>query len=288
VVSEAAELGNRATNRHVERASSRNLTSHPGFMSPPIVELVLSVGFQPLPLNVSQIGDLARIFGDRFPAIEQKPSYAMPIEVFGPASQLPTVSLQLFDGISLPRVWLIDARGTDLVQIQSDWFARNWRRVTAAESYPRYPVVSDAFADDLERFRSYLEAEGMLLQPTQCEITYIDHIDLPRDGGLASVVAKLEEDREFDLRPEAQAISTDYPLEINGEAIGRLHVTANTAERRDDGRSIAVLNFTARGIPLGDGIPGVIAFQDLGREWAWKAFTRLVREDLQQAWKTEA
>ncbi|MEA2676081.1 MAG: hypothetical protein QOJ81_222 [Chloroflexota bacterium] len=272
----------------VSTASQRGISSHLRFLAPPIRELILSVGFQPLPFTVVQFGGLWAAFKERFPNVEQKPPYKLQIETFGQPPG-PTITLELVD-VALPRLWLIDNAGSQLVQIQNDWFARNWRRVDDQEGYPRYPALSDAFVADLTKFQSYLASEGIGgLVPTQCEITYVDHIELPdgeADLPLSSILSVVSDPpASFDLPPDGQGIALNYLLSNEGASVGRLHVTVNTAVRRSDGKAIAVLNSTARGLPIGEGIEGVVAFQDLGREWAWKAFIGLIREDVQQSWK---
>jgi uncharacterized protein (TIGR04255 family) len=238
-------------------------------------------------MNVVQFGGIWSAFRERFPNIEQKSPYQMPIEMFGQPPARPSVSLELVES-ALPRLWFVDAAGSHLVQVQNDWFARNWRRVDGAEGYPRYPTLSDAFVDDLQSLQAYLHGEGFgEIVPTQCEVTYVDHIELPDggEGALGSVLSSLTAPaQEFALRAEGQRLATNYIVEHGSRPVGRLHVNANTAIRRADGTSIAVLNFTARGVPIGGDIDGVIAFHDLGREWAWRAFTTLTRPEVQESW----
>lgn len=247
---------------------------------------MLSVGFQRLPITVVQLGDLWNAFRQRFPIVEQMPVYNMPTEAFGQPPARPTISLELVGGVPLPRLWFVDPAGAQLIQVQSDWFARNWRRMEGGGEYPRYPALSDAFIDDLTRFRAYLSSQGLDITPTQCGVTYIDHIVLPEHGGLASVLSfGAAGADQFGLRPEGEALATDYVLEHDGTRVGRLHMVANTATRHVDGKSIVVLNITVRGVPLGDDLDGVIAFQDWGREWAWKAFTSVIRSEVQHSWR---
>lgn len=266
------------------RAAGRQLPIHPTFATPPIVELVLSVGFQPLSLTAVQLGDVWRAFADRFPTVEQKAPYQMPLEIPGDATTPPSISLELLPGPPVPRLWFIDARGGQLIQVQADWFARNWRRVGGGDDYPHYPEMSDAFLQDLTTLRDYLESIGHTLRPTQCEVTYIDHIELTGDAELASVLS-IVTSSQLQLDVEGQSLSARYILYDEGRPVGRLHVTGNTATRLSDGKAIVVLNFTARGAPLGGGLSGVLAFQDLGREWAWRAFSEFVRKDVQKSWR---
>lgn len=261
------------------------LTTRPDFATPPIAEMVLSVGFAALPLRVIHLGRLWEAFRNDFPVFEEKAPYQMPLESFT-QRQNRAISFELTQGVPLPRLWFIDSVGSHLVQVQADWLARNWRKVPGAPPYPSYAQLSDAFVAAFEQFRGWLRAEE-LPDPsvTQCEVTYIDHIEIPEgiDPGHLGSVLQLEM-AGLD-HPEGQQLATSWLVNHNDEPVGRLHVQANTANRRTDGRPIVVLNLTARGVPLGKGLAGVIAFHDLGREWAWKAFTALTRAELQDQWR---
>ena len=265
------------------------LPIRPDFASPPIAELVLSVAFEPLPLGVVQLARVWETYRQLFPHVEEKPPYQMPLEQFGQRPTRPAISLELSESIPTPRLWFRDAAGAHLIQLQNNWFARNWRKVPEAPDYPSYEELSTRFIDDLEKFKKFLKREGVP-QPafTQCEITYIDHIEVRDDSpaGLSSVLSLVADPPDFPTRPEGQQIASGYVIEHNQGPVGRLHVQANTAIRNSDGRDIVVLNLTARGMPISEGIRGVIAFQDLGREWAWNAFRAMTRSELQESWRS--
>ncbi len=66
--------------------------------------------------------------------------------------------------------------------------------------------------------------------------------------------------------------------------MGRLHAELQPARRVSDGSRILVLNLTARGRPLGEGIDGALRFMDRGREWIVRAFTSLTTECQHRVW----
>ena len=48
---------------------------------------------------------------------------------------------------------------------------------------------------------------------------------------------------------------------------------------------IFVLNLTARGEPLGDGVNGAFAFLELARDWIVKGFDELTRPEMHRVWE---
>jgi len=267
-------------------------TKLPDFLAPPVVEVALSLGFEQIEgigvVNLVQLWESR--FRDRFPKVEEQSPIDMAIEPLGKASQGGAVSVQLMQRVPLPRLWFLDADGAHLVQVQNNWLARNWRKVGGTVKYPRYPDLRRSFRRHLSDYRAYLKEAGLGdINPVQCEVTYINHVELPDTGqsrGLAGVLS-LVDDRPiaFDAAPESVRIAAQYVITHNGQSVGRLHVSAEPAVRRSDGRDLAVLTITARGIPLGRGDAGILGFFDLGREWALRAFTGITREAMHRHWR---
>jgi len=70
-----------------------------------------------------------------------------------------------------------------LIQLQNNRFFYNWRKMHADEPYPRYGSVVKKFKANLELFQRFLEEEKLgPFSPTECELTYINHI-LKGEGG---------------------------------------------------------------------------------------------------------
>jgi uncharacterized protein (TIGR04255 family) len=189
----------------------------------------------------------------------------------------------------MPRLWFLSEDDSELVQIQDNWLARNWRKQKAAKTYPRFPALRAKFMKDLSALRAFLRRQGLPhISPQQCEVTYINHVDvedLPSPS-LGSVL-RLVDDRpvDYEVPSESLRLAAAYPIVHEGSKVGRLHLSADPAIRRSDGRNIIVLTFTARGTPLGKGIPGVGKFLDLGRESAMRAFVGLTRKEMHQIWR---
>ncbi len=56
------------------------------------------------------------------------------------------------------------------------------------------------------------------------------------------------------------------------------------AWRKADRAPLLILNLTARGAPLGEGIEGAFAFFDLARRWIVHAFAELTTAEMHQVW----
>lgn len=251
-----------------------------GFRSPPIVEVSLAVVFQPIGLDVMKASDLWRSkYAGDFPNVEEQAPIRLPQERFGAtATPQPAFSVEMMNAPSLPRLWFLNEDGTELVQIQPDWFARNWREGGA---YPLYSVIRDAFERDYIKFTEFVDEQGLgPVKPLQAEISYINHID---DPDLSAVMRSVTPNPDLP-EPEALSFNAQYVLGEDGDPVGRLHLQATKALHRSKGKPITVLTVTARGRPLRDGTAGVLAFLDLGATRALELFVRSTRPEMHEKW----
>jgi uncharacterized protein (TIGR04255 family) len=191
------------------------------------------------------------------------------------------------------RLWLSDSKGRDLIQLQHDWFARNWRKLGDGDEYPRYErSIRQAFADDLSALVGQFERREWRMVPTQCEVTYINHIKptgfWADHGDAATVFSRLRPLSMSDSRAEALSFKASYLMRdssMSGAPIGRLHAQVESAFS-DRGEPLFVFNLTARGAPFdAPGIDGVLHFLDRGREWVVSTFTDWTTEEAHKAWR---
>lgn len=272
--------------------SDENPHGLPRYHRPPVSEVVLAVAFEPLPhLTSPEIVRLWNSYASIFPRIEEQPPYVPPIERFGRASTLPAIHLSV--GPTPGRYWFLNQDGNELIQVQRDWFARNWRRVSDEVVYPHFQNVAEPFAQDLERLQNFVaEASLGTIVPTQCEVTYVNAVD--RRGVWSShsdahqvFTVWHDSDHSFLPPPEDELFIIRYAIpSAEGEPIGRLNVQCQ-AGFRDLERSepIFVLNLTARGAPVGPGLQGVRAFFEIGHEWIVRGFTELTTEVMHDVWE---
>jgi uncharacterized protein (TIGR04255 family) len=266
----------------------------PRFRKPPLVEVVLAVAFDPIEgLSAPQLGRLwTTSFADLSRVEEQLP-YVPPTEVFGPATPGLQIRFQVMPQPPPSRLWFVNPRGTELVQVQRDWFARNWRKRGADDEYLHYDSVRAPFESNLRALADFVENNGLgTLIPRQCEVTYVNQIVRAgvwqNFGDLQQVVNVWTGPPEpgFLPSPEDAGFQARYVMhDGNQEPIGRLHVSLQPAYHQPDGEPIFVLNLTARGAPLSPDLEGVYRFLDTGHEWVVRGFTDLTTSRMHEVWE---
>ncbi len=253
------------------------------FGDPPVIEVALSTEIRRLPhMSLVRIVDAwHELYQDRFPEVQEQARYAPP-----PLNAERGQRICMMSQLPTPRLWFLNQARTDLIQLQNDWFGRNWRKVEGAEEYPRYGVLREAFAHDLGLLRDFTERNALgSLVPTTCEITYINHIELAPDLGVEQVLGVLSRDGGgFLPKMEAGSLSARFAITDGEHARGTLAVNASTATRAGDNASILALQVTARGNATTGDVAGVLRFLDLGHEWVVRAFAELTTEQMHQRW----
>ena len=260
----------------------------PEYERPPVVETVLGVSFREVPeLDTIRLGRLwERHLSRDFPDFDEAPPYEAPVERFAPETVTEAPALSLRVGVP-PRRVLFSA-GSDLLQIQRDWFAFNWRKTNEHQTYVRYETGRERFEAYYKMLDGFLaEESGTSLHPTQCEVTYVNHIDVldVDEPLLDSVLGYLALERgAFLPLPDDVEFSSHYDMGKHGETRGRLHVTSRTATRQPDAARFVLLTLTARGAPLSPDLDGVLAFLDSGRKWIVTGFDELTTGTMHKRW----
>ena len=265
----------------------------PDFGNPPLAETVLSLQFEPLAgLTAAHVGVLWQRFRDRLPIIEEHQRLPPALEKFGPPSP-PQVEVTVDEKPPVPRLWFLNEQETELIQVQSDRFVHNWRKMQSLDPYPRYEPIRDKFRDEVKTLGQFLKDERLgSLAVNQCEVTYVNHIEpsgvWERHGQLEAVLRNWSGLPSAGFLPESELGSVRLSYVMHGEAqkpIGRLHVNLQPAWKKADSSPILTLNLTARGAPLREGIEGAFAFFDLGRRWIVKGFDDLTTSDMHAVWE---
>ncbi len=266
----------------------------PDFSDPPVVEVALSVQFDSLnKLRVPQLGLLWREFRDRFPVTEEHTPLDAVVERFGaPRVRKGGVKIEMPESPPTPRCWFLNEAGTELIQVQHDRFVHNWRKAGTDAEYPRYERIRRTFEEELRRFDEFIACEQIgEFTPNQCEVTYVNHIvggkGWQDHGDLGNVITVFQRSfsDEFLEVPEDTVLRLRFLIpDEEGRPIGRLHAVLNPGYGSSDDQTLFVLNLTARGAPLGDGVDGVLRFLDLGREWVVRGFASLTTAAMHNEW----
>jgi uncharacterized protein (TIGR04255 family) len=271
----------------------------PDFDDPPVIEVVLSVQFErPAGFRIPHLGLLWTRFRDRFPHFEDHAPLSHVIETFG-IRQAPKLELQLVSGDQAPavRCWFVNEARTELVQLQTDRFVHNWRKVgegvKEGEQYPRYKYIRKQFERELEEFQDFL-LENKLgnFLPNQCEITYINHIiageGWKRHNEVDKIISILGSrySERFPLRMEDARFSARYLIpDCEGNPIGRMHVSLDPAFRRTDEQEMYVLTLTARGKPNETSVESALKFLDAGRQYIVQGFASITTPRMHRIWR---
>lgn len=266
----------------------------PDFTNPPVVEVALSIQFDRLTrLRTPQLGLLWQEFRERFPVTEEHGPLRQEVEQFGPpAPRRASARIEMLESPPTPRLWFLNSEGTELIQVQNDRFVHNWRKAGTDAVYPRYESVRSTFETELKRFKEFIDREQLGdFHPNQCEVAYVNHIvagtSWKSHGELAQIIrpysGRFSDD--FLKASEDAALRLRFVIpDQEGQPIGRLHAVVEPGYRSSDNRLLFILNLTARGGPLGEGIEGVLSFLDVGREWVVRGFASLTTPTMHEEW----
>ena len=241
-----------------------------------LVEVAFSVGFEELHrLMRYELDDLhATKYAAQFPNDEEKAPHKPFIEEpDGGLAALPSAS-----PITNIRRWFSSDDRSRMIQVQRNWFARNWR-VTLQEAgngaippYPGYAALRADYAESLNHFVDFMRDTDLgEFKPLQCEISYRLQLHaggLWEDPGGLGDVARLFSRRPGTYLPdlEAMRIITQYVIpDGDGQRAGRLYGRLETAGA-EDGTHFLILTMFARGTPTTVGVDGMLAFQDAGHQ----------------------
>lgn len=259
-----------------------------GFERPPVAEVALAVQLaEPATDDTLTLGHYWPKIQARYPHLEPQPPLPPMAEAFG-VERSPTISFQLFDSPLAGRYWFLSEDRSELVQVQPDRFAYNWRREPPEATYPRYEQLRDRFFDRYSEFVSTCEEAGRLVRPTWCEVTYINPIEVPAGGGLPDMSTVLRRLRPTPLHgldtPEDTTLNDRYVLRKEGKPYGRFYVTATPGYRMADNTQLFVVTLLARGMAQSQNTSGVIEFLDEGRDLIVNSFKELTTDAMHEEW----
>ncbi|WP_433801663.1 TIGR04255 family protein [Actinomycetospora sp. CA-084318] len=204
---------------------------------PPISEVVVSISFDAQPQStgpqlVMSLTDLAA----SYPSLQEQPLYEMPVEL-PPEEEILKPAIPEFNFAVGPmrmdrRYWL-SANEPDpfLIQVQSNYFALNWRDQTGQFEYPGFEAIEADFRRYLSKFEQAILARGgEPLQIKQVEVTYINTLrpdDTWRDVSQLKDVIRLS----YSDLPNSEQVSLAYSTIVTGETgafSGRVHTALQT------------------------------------------------------------
>lgn len=265
----------------------------PSFRNPPVTEVVVGIAFEPVPgLSGPVIGQLwAEEFHD-FTRAEEHPRYDPAVERFDQVGSALKIDFSIGTDFPRPRIWLVNDAEDELVQIQDDYFACNWRKVGRDAPYGRWSERRAAFDRSFNAFESFVVRRSLAtLTPTQCEVTYVNHIDAKNGvSGLSDAPSLFRlfgkppyGEEGFSGSLEQMQLTSTYLLTADGRPCGRLHVEIQPGHRLADRSPVYQMKLTARGRPF-PGKEGVMTFLDQGRHAIVTAFASMTTPAMHELW----
>lgn len=251
----------------------------PSFTSPPLIEVISGVVFDPLlELTGAAVGQFWLNQRKTFPKrpIELEPLGTLfeLVELQGGRRPAPG-SVLANEPLPGSRYLLENVDGTQLVQVQRDRFVCNWRRHAPNHAYPRFDALYGFFKTQHAELKRFIEEElAAQLTPRHYELVYVNHIPL----NAASELGLLLPDAAWRTTPRwlaaPEAVDTALTFAMPEKA-GRLRVRAQTAEILQTKQSVVVLELTARGF-----LDERDRWFNLAHEWIVRAFADLLSPEL--------
>lgn len=270
----------------------------PDYKDPPIDEVALSIQFGELgSLSTVGMGQLCAAFSDQFPIIEEKPQIQPKFETFGDGlvhSTLPNIEISQLP--NLRRIWLVSEDGHELLQIQTNRFVHNWRKIKGEGHYPRFESILPKYLAEIETLKSELARIGLPeLEINQCELSYFNNIDLRDDEGYSEGFERVF--RNWGSWPSGvpkSGIKTEPDVPVLGmklkilskdsdQPFARLHVDAIPAVKSGGERMIR-LNLVFRGLPNLEVDNFIEQFMAQGREVIVQQFQALASDAANELW----
>ncbi len=271
----------------------------PSFHRPPVVEVV--IGAQVLgaaPHSLQALGDFAAaLAAEGLSVQEARPAAEVRPERFGPAEMPVGASLDVLLGSGAPPLchMIRNDAGDEMVQVQTDWIAVNWRKASADSHYPRWPSRWESFERRARLAETCFGDSGFRFGVV--EVTYLNHIELDDVAALhrqpARALSFLAAGTTFTdgfLGPaERCQVALDFRVgqPERDEPPGRLRVSASPAWHENGLRPLLVLTLTARGNPRSPSLEGVREFAHLARQWIVRAFADLTTPEMHAKWERE-
>ncbi len=265
----------------------------PHLSNAPLTEVALAVQFQPMAADTLAAADFYRALRDEFPGRQEQPSRPPMREDFTSSPQ-PPFRIEVVSAPPMPRFWFLSESGTQLVQLQGDLLAFNWRRapegIPTDEDYPRYARLRESIARYLDHFQASVEQP---LRPNWCEVTYINQIaaadgssERPQLDQLLRGVQIPAAD-EFLPSPENVALNLSFVVPGTESPRGRLTVVLATGRSVPANEPIWVMTLTGRIHAEEETLEAALNALDVGHEWVGHGFFDLTSDEIQRQWGKE-
>ncbi len=236
--------------------------SHPGlpeFDSPPVIEKVLGVQFQPIPgISYGHYGWFWKTcLSESWIKAQDAPAVPDQFEKFGDKLAWGVPEPKISFGPGQDRVMFVNRNDDRLIQIQATRFLYNWKKQKG--DHRPFSEIYLEFQGRFQSFADFLKIAGLeSVSQNQWELSYVNHVpkgelwELPSDWpgvfpGLFGRVSSPKANVAF------ESMSGAWRFEIPPRR-GRIHISFHHGKTLEQ-EEVLVLNLTARG-PLSPGDDG--------------------------------
>ncbi len=224
----------------------------PDFAAPPLTEVAISLQFDTLS-NYSAVwaGPLWQMFRTQFPRVQEQLPLAPAFETFGGGAAIPAINFSIMGSPIQTRLWFLNDDDTELLQFQNDRFGRNWRKQPPLDnSYPRFESMIADFERDVQTLSNFC-AENRIgnLVPNQCELTYVNFVELSRLSQARIEPSTVFSNLAFRKAPRQFQLNFSFELTSEARPYGRIHAHCGTIVRPTDNVEGIGITLTGRGTP---------------------------------------
>jgi uncharacterized protein (TIGR04255 family) len=215
-----------------------------------------------------------------YPLIEDHP-------VLAPLADQPQGGF-IFDLPPLRRVFFIENQRNQLIQLQSNRFLNNWRKVNDTDEYPRFVNIQKRFQENWGTFKQFtVENQIGTPEPDQYELTYINHIiDSPGTFPLGIEkylpIVGIDRSRSDHFLPDPKVFNLSLRYDLPDQN-GTLHFSLKHGSRKADKNDVVILEVTARG-PAESNASNLEQWLSLSHEWIVRGFTELSSPVAHELW----
>ena len=252
--------------------SDKPLDRLPEYKRPPIVETALGIEFAPIDgWNLVHFGAMWERFRHQYPNTDVRPAW-----MFAREPNLIDPPIRFF---------FTNDDETEMVQMRTGAFVRNWRSQPGNEEYPRYALIRPSFEKDVKVFYAFLQESGFS-QPEvwKCEVTYVNHLLRGREWNDRAELHKVFPVLSSQLNSGllAEVTQTNFTFNYNlPDGAGELQIQV-TPGLRSDGKELLQLTLTAYGKPKSNDLGHLLEWIDQGRRTVVLGFSQFTSASVQK------
>ena len=250
------------------------------YKTPPLKEVACGISYQPISnFKIPHYGLLWEKFNrEDYPKCEHAPVIL--------SSNITESATEILE---LPRIWFIHENQNDLIQIQTDKFLQNWRKMSDDDVYPRFNHIFSEFINNLEIFSNFIDDEKLgQIAINSCELTYVNHILIDENDINIKSLDDIFSDIHFNensnlFLPEPAGFNLTIPYVMSNKA-DILYAKIKDLRNPNNKNKLIVFELTVKG---GDEktIPELADWFSSAHEWIIRSFDELTEISLQKtAW----